>query len=272
MLRYCLGMLKQLITYSAIFTFVTLLTFCQEEDVELGQQSSFEITSTHADATYDIQVRLPLDYDFSETYDTIYILDSNWYFDHASEEIARIAESSGKRAVIVVGISEGNPRTTDYMPTVTSQREKGAENFTHFLVKELIPHMEENFSADTTRASRGILGHSVGGLYVVYAFTRHNQLFGNYLMLSPAIWYEDGATLEYEQDNRSQNQASNQLVFISKAELEATQLFTNILHKRLESYENAKVTLHTVNGKDHASSAKPAITEGLPFYYSLKEN
>lgn len=265
-------MLKLPVSYITFLCLVAVVSACQKENVELGEHAAFEVTSAHADATYDVQVRLPLDYDSSETYDTIYILDSNWYFDHASEEIARLAETSGKRPVMVVGIGEGNDRTTDYMPTATSQGEGGAENFTRFLAEELIPHMEENFSAESTRSSRGIVGHSAGGLYVAYAFTRHNRMFGNYLMLSPAIWYDDGITLEYEQDNRSQNQADNQLVFISKAELEATQLFADMFHKRLEAYDNTEVAFHTEKGKDHASSAKPAITEGLSFYYSLKEN
>lgn len=265
-------MLKLLFKYGALLTVITVLVACQQTNVEQGELTTFEITSAHADATYDIQIRLPLNYDSSETYDTIYILDSKWYFDHASEEIALLAESSSKRNVIVIGIGEGNSRTTDYMPTSTSQGDGGAEHFTRFLAGELIPHVEENFSADTTRGSRGILGHSAGGLYTAYAFTRHNRLFGSYVMLSPAIWYDDGVTLEFEQENRSRNQEDDQLVFISKGELEATQLFTNMFHKRLEAYENTEIGFHTVMGKDHASSAKPAITEGLAFYYNLKAN
>lgn len=264
-------MSKLQLTYSVLLS-IMVLVGCQQEEIDQGEHTAFNITSDHSDATYDIQVRLPIDYDASDSYDTIYILDSNWYFDHVSEEIARLGGSSTKQAVIVVGVGEGNPRTTDYMPTVTSQGEGGAENFSRFLEEELIPYMEDNYSADTTRSSRGILGHSAGGLYAAYAFTNHNQLFGSYLMLSPAVWYDDGITLEYEKENRSQNQAEDQLVFISKGELEATQLFTNMFHKRLENYEHTELAFHKVKGKDHASSAKPAIKEGLSFYYSLKEN
>lgn len=255
-----------------VFGLIMSLVSCADEKTELGEKTSFEITSEHAGATYTVDIRLPVNYDASETYETVYTLDPDWYFDHTSKESARLSEETGKRGVIIAGISHGNPRTTDYMPTTTSQGDGGAENFTRFLQNELIPYMEEHFSSDTTRSSRAVLGHSAGGLYAAYAFTMHNDLFGNYLMLSPAIWYDDGICLEYESENRSSIESSEQIVFISKAELEATQLFATMFYDRLENYENTDVAIHKIKGKDHASSAKSAITEGLSFYYHLKEN
>jgi len=237
----------------------------------MGRQDSFTLNSSHTESTYSIHVTLPNNYSSSEVYETIYTLDGNWYFDHVSEESFRISEQKSKQNEIVVGINHADRRMIDYAPTPTNEGEGGAANFTRFINEELIPYIEEHFQADTTRKSRAILGHSAGGLYAAYLFTNQNDLFANYFMLSPAIWYDDGVLLQYERDNRSKNELSEQTVFISKAELEPTQLFMNIFHDRLEMYDQISLGFYTVKGKQHASSAKPAITEALKFYYSLKE-
>ena len=54
-----------------------------------------------------------------------------------------------------------------------------------------IPRLENEYGADTLRIKRTILGHSFGGLCGAYAFTNYNRVFGNYLLLSPSLWYAD---------------------------------------------------------------------------------
>lgn len=259
--------------YTAIMVLLIILIHgCSKSDIDLGEQITFEIDSVFTGATYPVQVQLPVHYTSEEYYETIYILDGNWYFDHVAKENARISAETQKQSAIVVGIGHGNPRTTDYMPTTTREGVGGAEDFTGFLNRELIPYVENNFSVYTTPDRRAILGHSAGGLYAAYLFTNHNHLFGKYLMLSPSIWYDDGIILQYEEESRSTNQIAHHLLFVTHAELEPTQLFMKMFSERLHTYyPDADVLHHMVRRKNHSSSAKPAISEGLRFYYNLKQ-
>lgn len=241
---------------------------CTTEPFEEEYLSTFPIDSSITDASYDIKVALPEDYSSDKSYETIYLLDSNWYFDHTAREVAEISKSNSKENVILIGIGEGNDRMKDYVPTTTSEGEGGAPDFIEFLNEELIPRVEEEYSVVTGREGRTILGHSAGGLFAAYSFTRHNETFANYLMLSPAIWYDEGIILTYEEEERENLQSQEQTVFVGLAELEPTQLFSEMFYKRLEEhYPDAKLKYHMTERKNHSSSADPAITRALNFYF-----
>ena len=91
-----------------------------------------------------------------------------------------------------------------------------------FIKNELIPKMEADYGADTSRESRIILGHSFGGLLAAYAFTNFNEVFGNYLMLSPSLWYDDESLLRKERATREANSHRPQLVYIGLGGLETS--------------------------------------------------
>ncbi len=71
-----------------------------------------------------------------------------------------------------------------------------------------------------SRMSRTILGHSFGGLFGAYAFANHNEVFGNYILLSPSLWYADEIVFKLEQENRNINKNNPQLVFLGLGEME----------------------------------------------------
>ena len=81
----------------------------------------------------------------------------------------------------------------------------GAPQFLSFIETQLIPKMEQDYNADTTRASRVILGHSYGGLFGGYAYCVNNKVFGNYILLSPSFWFDNLVELQMEKDNRAIN-------------------------------------------------------------------
>ena len=140
-----------------------------------------------------------------------------------------------------------------------------------FIKTELIPKMEQEFAADTSRNSRIILGHSFGGLLAAYAFTNFNNVFGNYLMLSPSIWYDNEILLQFEQDNRSINKENQQLVFMGIGELEnAGRMLApfEAFYQRLRNnYPGIKISKHLEPHLNHVGSKNPNIVEALNFYF-----
>ena len=147
-------------------------------------------------------------------------MDGEENFDFVAENCKKISSDFATSNVLVVGIGYGNDRSVDYTPTKADEGGGGAEKFMLFIKNELIPEMESDYGADTSRKSRTILGHSFGGLAGAYAFTNHNNVFGNYIILSPSIWYDNEIMLRLEQENRSINKNNHQLVFLGLGEME----------------------------------------------------
>ncbi|MEO5775653.1 MAG: alpha/beta hydrolase-fold protein [Flavobacterium sp.] len=252
--------------------FVLTLSSCEEEiSLNSNFTKHFTIYSTEKGRTYPIWVQLPEDYNQNtELYSTIYVLDA----DDNQEYVAKCAKDASTRLktknVIVVGIGYGDDRTVDYTPTHTNMGGGESPIFLDFINNELIPKIQTDFRADTSRNSRVILGHSFGGLCGAYAFTKRNEIFGNYLMLSASLFYDNDLMIQYEQESRPQIHNEQQLVYIGAGGTEGPLLVDNdLLHLRLKSYfyTQTKTTFQIIEGKGHNASKNPNIKKAINFYF-----
>jgi len=257
-----------------LFLILLVLVFasCKKEDLSPDRTREFSIHSITNGATYNIQVGLPENYSpQTQKYGAIYVLDGEEIFDHVAQNCNTISGDRSTSNTLVVGIGYGNDRAFDYTPSVAAEGGGGAENFLLFIKNELIPRMESEFGADTLRRSRTILGHSFGGLCAAYAFTNHNAVFENYIVLSPSLWYDDEIVLGLEQDHRDTNRADDQLVFLGMGELENSGRMLapfQAFHERLrDHYPSMAIKRHLEPRLGHRGSEKPNIIEGLRFYF-----
>lgn len=253
-----------------------ILASCTKEDFSPNLTKEFSIVSTSNGATYDITVALPQNYS-SETkkYAAIYLLDGEENFDFVAEKCRKISSGLATDNVLVVGIGYGNDREIDYTPSKGGggivKGGGGAEKFMLFIKNELIPKIESDYRADATRVNRTILGHSFGGLLTTYAFTNHNNVFGNYIILSPSLWYDNEIMFKLEQENRNINQNNHQLVFMALGELENSgQMLApfQAFYMRLKNnYPDMRIKSHLEPHLNHRGSQNPNIIEGLNFYF-----
>jgi predicted alpha/beta superfamily hydrolase len=254
--------------------FILLAASCKKEDISPDLVKEFTIQSAPANASYDIRVAVPENYDPSnKKYPTLYVLDGEENFSFVVNTINDLEDNSSAGRLLVVSIGYGNDRAKDYTPTKTDAGEGGAENFMHFIKDELIKRMETEFGADTARDSRIIIGHSFGGLFAAYAFTNYNYVFGNYIMLSPSLWYDNEILLRMEQQNRNGNAVRHQFVFMGLGGLESSgrmQAPYEAFRQRLMHYSNIQLASHIEPGLNHVGSKNPDIVEGLKFYFQNK--
>ena len=241
--------MKKLIPFIVFFLYVS----CEKETFNDALTKEFSIQSTSNGANYDIKVAIPQNFNpESQKYATIYVLDGKENFDFVAGECSRISSEIVGSNVLVVAIGYGNDRAVDYTPVEGGggavSGGGGAEQFLLFIQNDLVPRIENEYGADTIRISRTILGHSFGGLCGAYAFTNFNQLFGNYILLSPSLWYADEIVLRFEQEHRDLNKNSRQLMFLGMGEMENTgqmlapfQAFYSILH---DNYEDLIIKMH----------------------------
>lgn len=248
-----------------------LLSSCNEEFVDPSLVTKLSIAASTYNATYEIKIGRPAnDLPSTEKYATIYVLDGEENFNLVTNHCRKVATSYGVDNVLVVSIGYGRDRNMDYTPTTTNEM-GGAPQFLKFIKDELIPKIEQEFSADTARFSRVILGHSFGGLFGTYAFGADNNLFGNYILLSPSLWYDNEITLRLESAQRNVNKNKQQLVFMGIGELENAgrmQAPFDGLYKILkEDYQNIKIKMNREKDLDHKGSENPNILKGLDFYF-----
>lgn len=255
-----------------IFLILPLFIFITSCDtpVEFSPErtKTFSIQSISNGANYNIKVALPENYNPQvQTYPAIYVLDGEELFDFVAVKCNDFPASN----VLVVSIGYGNDRSLDYTPTKATEGGGGADNFMHFIKDELIPRMENEYGADTLRENRVLLGHSFGGLFAAYAFTNYNNVFGNYIVLSPSLWYDNQVVLRLEQDNRELNKNNHQLVFLGMGQLEndgrMLAPFQAFYQRLNDNYPDIIIRNHIEPHLDHKGSEKPNIIEGLRFYF-----
>lgn len=260
---------------SAIAIAIFILTFlgsCKKEAFDPERTQTFSLQSTANGARYDIKVGLPADYNPGVVkYATIYVLDGEANFDLVARQCQEMSDQYGVENVLVVSIGYGLDRSIDYTPTKVSSTTGGALSFLHFIENQLIPAMEANFSADTTRSSRVILGHSYGGLFGANVFCVDNKLFGNYILLSPSLWYDDLISLKLEQTTRAENKDKEQLVFMGIGEAEnfgrMQAPFEAFYQTLRDHYTATKLLKNTEKNLGHMGSKDPNIVKGLNFYF-----
>jgi predicted alpha/beta superfamily hydrolase len=248
------------------------LDSCSEEEFDPALTRTFSIESPSIGATYPIQVALPENYYSSgKKFSTIYVLDGEQDFDLVANTTRSLSSRYGVANVIVVSIGYGRDRSIDYTPTVTGSSTGGAPEFLAFIANELIPKIEQDFNADTTRTSRVILGHSYGGLFGAYAFAVNNKVFGNYIMLSPSLWFDDEVSMTLEIQNRVANQDVRQLVFMGIGEAENSgkmqapfEAYYQIL---LDNYSDISLSKNREDDLSHMGSKDANIEKSLNYYF-----
>jgi predicted alpha/beta superfamily hydrolase len=265
-------LIKRLVATASTILLLFFLGSCKKDVFNSGVTKEFTLQSAANGATYEIKVGLPANYNPSlEKYATIYVLDGKEIFEFVANKCKEIADRQSVKNVLVVSIGYGKDRSIDYTPTKVSDVTGGAPQFMNFIETQLIPKIEQDYNADTSKAGRVILGHSYGGLFCGYAFAVNNKLFGNYIMLSPSFWFDNLVALQLEKNYRSVNNNRKQLVFMGIGEAEnAGRMqapFKAFYQTLLNNYTDIKLAKNSEHNFDHLSSRNPNIEKGLNYYF-----
>ncbi|MDZ4706991.1 MAG: alpha/beta hydrolase-fold protein [Bacteroidota bacterium] len=264
-------------TIGSALMIIILFSSCNKEEFDPLLTHEFAIQSTANGAVYKIRVGLPANYNPGvEKYSSIYVLDGEENFAFVSNQCKEISDKLAVRNVVVISIGYGKDRSIDYTPTEVSTVTGGGPQFLSFIESQLIPLIEENVSVDTARKSRVILGHSYGGLFGAFAFSTENTLFGNYLLLSPSLWFDDLISFQFEKHHRSENKDRTQLVFLGIGEEEnfgrmqaPFDAFYQILHSQ---YSQLKLEINMEKNLGHLGSKNPNIIKGLNYYFQNRQS
>ncbi len=142
-------------------------------------------------------IQLPANYNpnKNEKYPVVYVLDGEVLLPTVNNVLG-FYSGGFTPEMVIVGISNTNNRTRDLTTSKINEKygmpfneENGeANNFSKFIETELIPYIEKKYPVTTFRT---LIGHSYGGLFVLYTLIHHPQLFSNYVAIDPSLDWDN---------------------------------------------------------------------------------
>lgn len=193
-----------------IFVLTTNLLLAQqlpeivnEKDFSIGK--AIEIKSLILEENRELNIYLPLSYatDSSKLYPVIYLLDGSKEEDfiHISG-IVQFGSFSWINLIpetIVVGIGNVDRKRDFTYPSKNKLDQKElptsghSEEFIHFLEAELQPFIDSTFR---TTSNKTLIGQSLGGLLATEILFKKPDVFDNYIIVSPSLWWDDENLLQ----------------------------------------------------------------------------
>lgn len=206
------------------------------------------LRSRACDKDYQIKIALPSSYEVepSRRYPSLYVLDSNLFFDMVLSVVRLLIVDRVLPEPLVIGV--GYPfddmfgkeypanllefskrRVVDFTPQQDEALEKavsadwqagapiisgtgGGRRFWEFLSAELIPEIESRYRAIPDK--RVLVGHSLSGFYVLFAVFQSPQVFQAYVAGSPAFGTGDRYLFAREAEYASQHKSLQSRVFV----------------------------------------------------------
>lgn len=196
-------------------TFICLIFFSQifaQNEIKLNKTTPLTIGEKiefHSEILNEnriLNIYLPNGYskDSLKTYPIIYLLDGS--IDEDFIHISGLVEFGSFSWInmipesIVVGISNID-RKRDFTYPTNNKKDKDdfpttgkSENFINFIEKELQPFIENNYKIDSIKT---LIGQSLGGLLATEILFKKPELFDNYIIVSPSLWWDDESLLKY---------------------------------------------------------------------------
>lgn len=157
------------------------------------------IHSTYVNDDFEIYIDLPPGYSPDSSYAVAFYMDANLRLGGQLRHQIRLKENAQNLSkVVFVGIGHtGNYRFQRRRDFIPPNMENGkvvqskavnfghADDFYKFLTLELIPHISEQYP---NNGNYSYIGHSFSGLFAFYSMTQPQQVFRNYIALSPSLW------------------------------------------------------------------------------------
>lgn len=268
-----------------------LLLFCVEVNAsaayEIPRSIVIELKEQSSDRVYPVFIQLPASYtsQTDRVYPVIYLTDAHYSFPLVSGAVRFPMNSGVMQQAIIVAVSYeqgskgASSRVRDYTPSkakVWQQETGNAKGHMAFIRDTVFPFIEQNYRGSNT--NRTFVGNSLGGLFGAYMLFTEPELFSNYILGSPSVWFDNNMILAVT----AVKPKAVIRVYISVGEYEtpvygegqdmlagAKQLSDKIL--ALDS-GNIDMRFSVVPGASHATAFPTTAIQGLDWIYGIKSN
>lgn len=234
---------------------------------------------------YKVTIKIPAEEAPAAGFPVLYVLDGNAYGTMLSEILRlqwRRTEKTGIPSMIIVSIGYDHQevfpplRVYDFtQPSSASLPPKpngkpwpahgGADQFLSFLEEVVQPLVLEETPASSEEHL--LFGHSLGGLFVLYALSRRPDLFRYYLSFSPSIWWNEG---EIAHEVCPDCLVHDRKLFLAAEDTGRFSMYKNAfnLFEKLKGSRPEAVAFYAPPGENHMSIVPAAISQGIRFFHS----
>lgn len=270
---------KLLIFFSILFAFQSMV-FAQTENVKLltiGEIRTIKSKILNEDRILNIY--LPQNFDKTKSYPIIYLLDGsmNEDFIHVTGLVQFFNQMYSMPETIVVGIANIDRKRDFTFHTDLKDLQKDypttghSDKFINFLEKELKPYIESQFKTTDTY----IFGQSLGGLLATEILLKKPEMFNNYFIISPSLWWDDESLLKQAPQLLTKIPDTKKFVYVSvgKGEhpvmIKDAESLVDILKK--SNKKNWLVEYKMMETDNHATILHRSLYEGLVKLFPYQE-
>jgi predicted alpha/beta superfamily hydrolase len=264
----------------------------------------------------NIDVWLPLGYNTNKKYAVLYMHDGQMLYDPSitwnkkswmmDSSISKLIKEDKINEVIVVGIWNGGERRhSEYFPqkpfemlsvdekasikeavrknnsSIFNNYEINSNNYLKFIVEELKPYIDKNFSTKINASNTFIAGSSMGGLISMYAICEYPNVFGGAICMSthwPGIFEMEnnpipGAFMQYL--NANLPNAQNHKIYFDCGDQTLDALYPPLQHKvddvmRQKGYTQKSWMTKYFTNQDHSEVAWSGRVQ-IPLQFMLEK-
>jgi len=226
----------------------------------------------------------------------VFVLDALWDLPAAAAMHSNVEFLRHVPPLLLVGIGYQNEtegirleanRTRDYTPTswapddpnshflkpVDYEGSGGADDFLEFVQRTIVPLMEDRYDIDRDR--RVLVGKSMGGLSATHALLARPALFSHYLIISPALWWDDyfvdfsdRAVMRQERATHTDRLDRPTRVYFTMGELEQNlgmHADVHVLARALRNRRDPNLTIEVrvMDGETHEGAFARGYAEGI---------
>ncbi|WP_458626369.1 alpha/beta hydrolase [Winogradskyella sp. PC D3.3] len=272
------------ITLSLILLLIVQISYGQKSiekisETEFSIGKTIKIKSQLLNEMRDLNIYLPINYskDSLKTYPVIYLLDGSKDEDfvHISG-IVQFGSFSWINMIpetIVVGIGNVDRKRDFTYPSQSKLDKKEfptsgkSEKFISFIEKELQPFIDSEYR---TSEIKTIIGQSLGGLLTTEILFKKPELFDNYIIVSPSLWWDDEKLL----NENSKTYNSKKSIYIAGGkEGEVMERIAKELYDKLkkEQKPNTNLFYEYLEDKTHGDALHIAVYNAFDIIFEQKK-
>ena len=246
--------------------------------LSIGEKIEFQSRTLNENRALNIYLPNGYSKDSLKTYPVIYLLDGS--IDEDFIHISGLVQFGSFSWInmlpesIVVGISNVDRKRDFTFPTNNKKDKKDfpttgkSENFINFIEKELQPFIDKKYKTNSTKT---LIGQSLGGLLATEILFKKPELFENYIIVSPSLWWDDESLLTHQPTSYT----SKKSIFISVGkegpimERVAKELYSKL---KLQEKENTELFFDFFEQQNHGDALHLSVYHAFEKIFNKEDS
>jgi predicted alpha/beta superfamily hydrolase len=267
---------RLLFAIAFIFSATTISAQTKQEEKVFPLGIIHQLHSVELNENRTLNIYLPEGHHKDSSYPVIYLLDGS-----ADEDFIHVAGLvqfynfpwvNVLPKTIVVGIANVDRRRDFTFPSrIVKDIEDfpttgGSEKFIRFIEKELQPYINKSFK---TNGNNMLIGQSLGGLLATELLFKKPELFSQYVIVSPSLWWDKESLLKTKVEALKKKIA----IYIAvgkegKIMEEDAKALSDLLKTKLT---NGTIQFEYISNKEHGNIFHQAVANAFEFFGEKKQ-